>query len=735
MRGQAAVELIIVASLLLLVFFLLFQFGETNITESTSLAQLSEARNTADRLAKAATEVHNEGVGARRRVYITIPDRVDSSRIFIDNSTITIGVYVGGGTTDVSSRVNFAVRKGYLPTTPGSYWVWVISREGYVQIGSTLEIKPTNLYVELFPNNSTSTNLIFKNYGASDVNVTLNLYWSDSEVSAKINDTSSTSFSLSPDGSGVVNLTAVAYTNASRGLHSGYIRMTSNISENEEIPLVVNVVAPAQTPEGVSYLTVETYNNSGYTYSDAVFTSGETVYYQIRSYNSSDGLVNSTIVVRIYDSVSELMDEKIYTANAGTGVYRGNYTIPLGSSTGIWSIRVYEISGVSIAGYFIVSPLPSGLTVIGLSTTIPFYPNQRALCIDGVGNLHVVWRYSSDTIAYANSSDNGKTWRVSYTIVNSTGTKNTPSISCDGNNITVAYVNGTSSLAVFKSENNGAAFTDISPPSATVGKTVDEVSVERRGQRIYLVWGNATSATGEPSIMFLNSSDAGATWGARKAIFEGFYSSVLKMWDEYSHPTLAVNGSGGSSDLVHVAAQEAGSDTGQYYYGIYYRNSSDSGNTWNVETSIKSDSASFKYYPSITFSGTNVFVAFYDSNQVWFANSTDKGATWTASYRLSDNVNVSIYPSTSINKNSNPIVFWQQNTSAIPVYNWDVGYKNFESGAWGSFVNVTKDGKNNSYVNSFYTYDSINNRAHFVYANSTAAGLYNITYGYFVYPP
>ncbi len=361
-KAQSAIELLVIISLVMVVLLIIFEFAMTKINESISMSQTSEARNTVDRLARAVVEVSNEGVGARRKIYITIPDRVNPNRIIIANTTITIGIYVQNGTSDISAPTSFPVVGGsYFPATPGSYWVWVVSRQGYVQVGTALEVSPLSEYFELFPSNSTSANISITNNGVSPLNVTLNLAWTDSEISATVNGTSSLSFNLPATSSSAqaVDLTVGANLNASQGLHSGYLSVTTNISESEIIPIVVNVVSPPYTSTGVLYLSIGTYNDSTYANPSTSFmAAGPTnvTYYKARSYNSTDGLVNSNVTVRVYNTTSAIVSEQTYPANNGTGVYIGNYTLPSTAPTGSWKITAYDIGGASAAMYFTVLP-------------------------------------------------------------------------------------------------------------------------------------------------------------------------------------------------------------------------------------------------------------------------------------------------------------------------------------------------------------------------------------------
>jgi hypothetical protein len=357
-KAQVALELMVLVAFITIVLILLFDFGENKVTESASVLQVSQARNTVDRLAKAVTEVHTEGVGARRQVYVQIPDRVNSNRVIIANNSITIGVYTLNGYTDVSMLTDFPViQGGFFPTTPGSYWVWVISREGYVQVGSALVVNPLDTYYELSPSNSSDINLTLTNFGTSPINVTASLSWTDSEVSAKINGTTSLSINLSSGtpNSQNIDVNVSANLNASRGLHSGYISVTDNLSEGEVIPVLVNIISLSSTSSGVSYLTISTYSDNAYTTSTTVFSASNAVYYIVRSYNSTDGLVNSNVTVRVYNTTSALVDERTYPPNNGTGVYIGNYTLPPSAPSGAWKLTTYEIGGANTAMYFTVS--------------------------------------------------------------------------------------------------------------------------------------------------------------------------------------------------------------------------------------------------------------------------------------------------------------------------------------------------------------------------------------------
>jgi len=373
-------------------------------------------------------------------------------------------------------------------------------------------------------------------------------------------------------------------------------------------------------------------------------------------------------------------------------------------------------------------------TSLGTTNTTPFYPNQRAICRDGKGYVHIVWRSSDSTISYVKSTDNGVSFSANDTIVNSTGSKGTPSISCDGNNITIAYQNSTSltyyNLIVAISTDNGATFNIQMPRNSNVNSGV---AVERRGQRIYVVYqDNDFMNIGGYSydafdINFFNSTDGGNSWGTDKVIFNGNSDGCDIECQHYYYPTLAVNGTGSANDEIFVAAKNR--DDLSITTDIRFDKSTNSGSSWNGNNFVQEYNTyiSGEYnYPSITFNASNssqIYVSYYKSSTnelIRYANSTDKGATWKNTSINTTN-NKKSYPSVTINNVNAPIVFWQENYT-----NYNIVYRNNTGSAWGSLTNLTQD-INAQYPNTKWNYAG--NCIELVYIIGTSSP-YNIVYNY-----
>jgi hypothetical protein len=377
-------------------------------------------------------------------------------------------------------------------------------------------------------------------------------------------------------------------------------------------------------------------------------------------------------------------------------------------------------------------------TVISTGTTVPWYTNERSICKDGKGYLHVVWLYNSTSIYYARSTDGGSTWSINKTFYGATSTatstKYTPVISCDGNNITVAYEDYTADdLIIGISTDNGATWIWMNPITSCVES--NSYAVERRGQRIYVIYITpATSACGYKDVYFFNSTDGGATWGPLKKLWDGSYSAIsgITIYEYYYEPALAVDGTGGITDRIYVAVRHKHYDNiegvGYEESTIRWINSMDSGKTWGSEKEIVLIAGSpppYTFnYPSITFNDSNIYLAYSSTNlRVYFNYSSDYGATWTG-LRLDTSAKAQ-YPSVTIDDKGYPWVFYQD--SSLHTY-YDIVYRRYDGVSWVSPVFLTNNNFGNYYVNTPFKYYG-DKRIHYVWRNGTASP-YQIMYDY-----
>jgi len=273
-KGQGATELLVLLAMIAVVGLVIYTSSQTTLAESRRALLISEAKATVNDLSSAASQVYSEGAGAKRRVYVIIPEGSDSARVYVNNTIINVGIKIDSTVTDINTKTTMRVVQGAdFPTTPGSYWVPVTAKEGYVLIGSSfLDISPTSVSAEMLPFNSTSTVIRFTNLGPVSLNVSLSVQWThNGTVDMSLN---ATNFILASSGDAVTNYALVSFqTNANTPLqlYSGKIVVSTNTTESAEIPLSVNVVG-TQVPSGVSYVVIETFKNSSYATQTTNFT-------------------------------------------------------------------------------------------------------------------------------------------------------------------------------------------------------------------------------------------------------------------------------------------------------------------------------------------------------------------------------------------------------------------------------------------------------------------------------
>ncbi|MEM3555710.1 MAG: hypothetical protein QXF56_03275 [Candidatus Micrarchaeia archaeon] len=339
-RGQGATELLVLLALVAVVGLVIYSSSQSTLAESKKAFLLSQARATVNDLAGAASEVYSEGVGARRRVYIVIPEGTEPSRVYVNNTIINIGVRIDSTVTDVNTQTTMKVVQGSdFPTTPGSYWVPVTAREGYVLIGNKfLDANPSSISVELMPSNSTERVVRFSNFGHSPFNVTLSTQWAYSgSVDVSLNVTN---LILSVGAAKDVLVNFTTYASTQLGSYSGRIDVTTNTTESTEIPITVNVVG-TQVPTGVSYIVIETFKYSNYTVPTTNFTIPTNVV--INGSDWTPGVVTIDIKDSSGNSVSGYPTE--VTANSSGGfTHTWN---PAGAAVGQYTVTANQSSSSS----------------------------------------------------------------------------------------------------------------------------------------------------------------------------------------------------------------------------------------------------------------------------------------------------------------------------------------------------------------------------------------------------
>lgn len=135
-----------------------------------------------------------------------------------------------------------------------------------------------------------------------------------------------------------------------------------------------------------------------------------------------------------------------------------------------------------------------------------------------------------------------------------------------------------------------------------------------------------------------------------------------------------------SGAFVHIVWRDDRNSVDQ----IYYKRSTDGGDSWGTDTRITFSSAACQY-PSIAVSDAIVHIVWYDqrdgNNEIYYKRSNDNGETWGSDVRLTNNSSYSAFPSIIVSGSIVHIV-WFDNRDA----NDEIYYKRSTDGGnnWGA---------------------------------------------------
>ena len=253
-----------------------------------------------------------------------------------------------------------------------------------------------------------------------------------------------------------------------------------------------------------------------------------------------------------------------------------------------------------------------------LLTCNDFEPCQEPrLAADSSGNLHVVaayppfWSIEETEISYMRSPDRGITWEEDWFVTSNSGESVNPA------------------LAVDSADNP------------------------------HLVWSDDTD--GNYEIFYKKSKDRGVTWSSRKK---------LTRTSTYSgYPDIAVD----SLDNLHVVWSEDINGNGD----IFYKKGTDAGATWPLGMRLTNTAAGSEH-PAIAIDSSNhIHVVWSDATsgnmEIYYRKSTNGGATWTPSQRLTWTSGGSYFPDLTIDSGGNLHVVWHDSTPG----NREIYYKKY----------------------------------------------------------
>ena len=169
---------------------------------------------------------------------------------------------------------------------------------------------------------------------------------------------------------------------------------------------------------------------------------------------------------------------------------------------------------------------------------------------------------------------------------------------------------------------------------------------------VHVVWYD--SRDGNPEIYYKRSTDWGVGWSPDTRLT--FNSQASRF------PSVSVSGS-----TVHVIWY----DTRDGNWEIYYKCSTDAGNSWGTDVRLTNDT-SRSFQPSLSSSNSRVYAVWADGRdgnfEIYFKRSTDNGSTWSSDMRLTNAPNTSWLPSIASSDTNVHIVWNDRRDGNIEVY-------------------------------------------------------------------
>ena len=268
--------------------------------------------------------------------------------------------------------------------------------------------------------------------------------------------------------------------------------------------------------------------------------------------------------------------------------------------------------------------------------------------------IHVVWvdyRDGNSEIYYKKSSDGGNTWTGDKRLTKDSHLSEDPAIAIDRNGIHVVWWHdrdGNLEIYYKRSSDGGNTWTSDKRLTNSGRSCSPAIATDSNG--IHVIW--VDGRDGNSEIYYKKSSDGGNTWTGDKRLTSCSGNSL--------HPTIATDRNG-----IHVVWEDERHGNSE----IYYKRSSDRGNTWISDVSL-TDASAYSWDPAIATDSNGIHVVWYDDRhgyEIYYRKSSDGGNTWTGDMRLTNVSAISWMPDIATDSNGIHVVWvdWRDGNEEI----------------------------------------------------------------------
>lgn len=333
-KGQGGVEYVVLFTFTVAFFLIVVYVANEQLNIINKQQKLEQTKLAVKEIADAATQVYQQGAGARKIVNVVFPEGVSGDGIIINNS---IHVIFEG--TDIVYPLNFPI-SGSIPTSPGSHDISFVSYGSSVSIGvAEFSVSPSSISFSTCSNSSEqilTQTLTVENKMNTTNQINASVTWSNPGSTLSLSENN---FTLNVSETKNVNV----YLNVSPntvGQFNGNIEFLSS-GYSFIVPIYLNSQACGGISSNVSYILVETYNDSAYT----IPTSSYSMSFLV-NITTTGWLPNSNITLDLKDQGGTSMPgyPKLVQTD-GSGVYSETWT-PTGYSnyTVIANYSIYNVN-------------------------------------------------------------------------------------------------------------------------------------------------------------------------------------------------------------------------------------------------------------------------------------------------------------------------------------------------------------------------------------------------------
>ncbi len=318
----------------------------------------------------------------------------------------------------------------------------------------------------------------------------------------------------------------------------------------------------------------------------------------------------------------------------------GNVYVLSTHLSGISTCTVCSVDSIVVqvshdGGRSFTTPVP-----LTMSSAVQFDPNVK---VNAAGEVFVSYLLGKDTVVQ-HSTDLGATWSSPVAVdvgIKQSAQMDKPGLAVRGNDVYVAF-DIAQRFYVAASHDGGQTFSPVQINSNTIGWTLNGGIVVDLSGIIYASWEvvhKSGNAQGPQDVIVTKSTNNGLTWTIIPVdtnLPPGPACPTTCGWDFLgTGSAIAVDQAGN----LYVAYNAPLVDNGAPH--VWYKTSTNGGGTWSSRVELSTDAGnSCHAFPGITAGSTgDVRVAWMDNRtgaySVWYRTSSDGGQSWSAEIRVS----------------------------------------------------------------------------------------------------